>query len=162
LGRPKALLVQLHTRHLRTYCAALRINAPEGCQRGTHTNGTAYSLPTHEVLVLRLYVIESTHTNTQQSTQTEAQTHTQATARPEKVRWRAGSRHAVAAPPSSEEGASPPPPASCISVAISPTPKLCAAAPPPKGAVPAARATSTSTSAGQLISFSYCYVLPLG
>jgi hypothetical protein len=26
------------------------INAPEGCQRGTHTNGTAYPLPPHEVL----------------------------------------------------------------------------------------------------------------
>ena len=26
------------------------LNAPEGCQRGTHTNGTAYPLPTHEVL----------------------------------------------------------------------------------------------------------------
>jgi hypothetical protein len=38
----------------------LGIHAPEGCQRGTHTNGTAYPLPTHEVLSYA-----STHTQTQ-------------------------------------------------------------------------------------------------
>ena len=88
MGRPKPL--QLHTRHLRTYCAALRINAPVGCQRGTHTNGTAYSLPTYEVAtsLAALRNREYTHkhiTNTLQSSQTEAQTHTQSCILPASV-----------------------------------------------------------------------------
>ena len=45
-----------------------------------------------------------------------------------------------------------PHPQQAASLSRSPTPKLCA--PPPRGAVPAARATSTSTH--QLTSFSYC------
>ena len=42
---------------------SLCINAPEGCQRGTHTNWTAYSLPTYTYLPTR-YLRKYTHTIT--------------------------------------------------------------------------------------------------
>ena len=91
----------------------------------THTHATAYTRGTYSRV----------HT----------QTHSHAQRGPTK--YGAGSRRG-GAPPSSEEGASPPPPASCINL------HLCRDLPrrsyvhrhAPKGAVPAARATSTSTS----------------
>ena len=99
------------------------IYAPEGCQHGTHTNGTAYTRGTYS------RVHTQTHTNTNKRT-----------ARPDKVRcgltpWRR---------PPHQRRAPRPHPQRAASLSRSPTPKLCA--PPPRGAVTAARATSTSTS----------------
>ena len=99
------------------------IYAPEGCQHGTHTNGTAYTRGTYS------RVHTQTHTNTNKRT-----------ARPDKVRcgltpWRR---------PPHQRRAPRPHPQRAASLSRSPTPKLCA--PPPRGAVTAARATSTSSS----------------
>ena len=101
----------------------------EGCRHGTHTNGTAYTHTRH--------LLESTHTNTHKHKQTHN------VARQSTVRT-----HAVAAPSLliNHRGGrlAPTPSKLAASLSRSPTPKLCA--PPPTGAVLAARATSTPTS----------------
>jgi hypothetical protein len=99
------------------------INAPEGCRHGTHTNGTANIRGTYS------RVHTQTHTNTNKHPTW-----------PDKVRcgltpWRR---------PPHQRRAPRPHPQQAASLSRSSTPKLCA--PPPTGAVPAARATSTSTS----------------
>jgi hypothetical protein len=90
---------------------------------GLHTRGT--------------YILESTHTRTH--TNTNKHTTWPAT------KYSTVRTHAVAAHSSSEEGASPPPPASRISVLCRDLPRRSYVH-RPTGAVPAARATSTSTS----------------
>ena len=99
-----------------------------GVPRYTDTNagGTAAYLHTRHLL-------ESTHTNTHKHKQTH-------NAARQSTVW----THAVAAPRPHQRRAPRPHPQQAASLSRSPTPKLCA--PPPKGAVPAARATSTSTS----------------
>jgi hypothetical protein len=102
-----------------------------GARRGANTAHTQMGRPTYE---RHLYTREYTHTNTHK--------HKQA---PNAARQSTVWTHAVAAHSSSEEGASPPPPASRISVLCRDLPRRSYVH-RPTGAVPAARATSTSTS----------------